>query len=77
MAFSEATKTQAIKRAGYRCECKRGSHMHGRSGRCIKALTKGVAEFHHKLAVASGGGDGLSNCEVLCRPCHARVRRPR
>jgi 5-methylcytosine-specific restriction endonuclease McrA len=75
MAFSEITKIEALKRAGNRCQCVRPSHMHG--GRCKTALTKGSAEFHHKLAVASGGSDTLSNCEVLCRTCHAKVRRPR
>lgn len=75
MAFSEDTKKAALKAAGNRCECRRTSHVH--TGRCTKALTKSTAEFHHKLAKASGGGDGLGNCEVLCQKCHALVRRPR
>lgn len=76
MSFSPATKEAAMKRAGRRCECKRSSHGHP-YGRCPTKLTKANTEYHHKLAVASGGGDGLSNCEVLCRSCHQRVRRPR
>jgi 5-methylcytosine-specific restriction endonuclease McrA len=76
MAFSEETKKAALKRAGNRCECRR-IHEHPGSVRCTKQLTKSTAEFHHKLAKASGGGDGLSNCEVLCPKCHAQVRRPR
>ncbi len=71
MAFSQATKDQALRLAGNQCECRRGSHAHG--GRCA---SRGPFEYHHKLAVASGGGDGLANCEVLCVPCHQKVRRP-
>lgn len=74
MAFSEETKKAALKSAGNRCECKRLSHTH--AGRCKTTLTKASAEFHHKTAVASGGSDALSNCEVLCRTCHVKVRRP-
>jgi 5-methylcytosine-specific restriction endonuclease McrA len=74
MAFSEATKMQALARAGSRCECKRANHIH--AARCKVALTKARSEFHHKLSKAKGGGDGLSNCEVLCKTCHALVRRP-
>jgi HNH endonuclease len=75
MAFSEATKIDALKRAGNRCQCVRTSHAH--KGRCKTTLTKARAEFHHKTAVASGGRDTLSNCEVLCHTCHAQVRKPR
>lgn len=74
MAFSEATKEQALASAGNRCECVRASHLH--SGRCTTTLTKTSAECHHKTAVASGGGDGISNCEVLCHACHALVPKP-
>ena len=28
-------------------------------------------EAHHKVA---GGGDTLSNCEILCTPCHKLTR---
>lgn len=71
MAFSQTTKDEALKRAGGRCECERGSHPH--FGRCGSTYN---LEYHHKLAVASGGSDALSNCEVLCNDCHQRVRRP-
>lgn len=74
MAFSEATKKDALKKANNRCECKRLSHTH--SGRCKTSLTTASAEFHHKTAVASGGSDAISNCEVLCKKCHSQVRRP-
>jgi 5-methylcytosine-specific restriction endonuclease McrA len=75
MAFSEATKELALASAGNQCECARGSHTH--TGRCKTTLTKSAAEFHHKTAVASGGDDTLSNCEVLCTTCHGLIRTPR
>ncbi len=30
-------------------------------------------EAHHKVAVASGGQDILSNCKVLCLDCHKKT----
>ena len=75
LAFSEATKQSALLRAGNRCECKRLTHGHKK--RCKTRLTRRTAEFHHKTAVASGGSDAPSNCEVLCHACHVQVRRPR
>jgi len=65
MAFSQLVKDQALARAGGRCECTR--LRHGHIGRCLK---RGPFHFHHKTALAVGGYDGLSNCEVLCVSCH-------
>lgn len=76
MAFSEETKEKAFARAGYRCECERPSHT-GHTGRCAKSTTKSTGECHHKTAVASGGSDTLSNCEVVCKECHDLIRTPR
>ncbi len=72
MAFSEQTKEEALKRAGGRCECERGSH----SSHIARCHSSYKLEFHHKTAVASGGSDALSNCEVLCHDCHQLVPRP-
>lgn len=86
MAFSAETIRQAWARSGGRCECTRKGHDH--YGRCPKRLerskqgcpstgsTQGHWEAHHLIAVASGGSDALSNCEILCCGCHAKVRRP-
>ena len=76
MAFSDDVVIQAWRRAGGRCECMRTSHRHscphnkelvwenrGREGR-------GAWEAHHR---ASEGGDNLSNCEILCWPCHQQT----
>lgn len=69
MAFSEDTKRAALARSGGRCECSRTEHRH--YSRCSSPVTMATAEFHHVTAQAVGGGDGLSNCEVLCHDCHA------
>lgn len=77
MAFTEQTKDEAYKRSGGRCECDRehpwvqGAPHHG--GRCPTKVTRHGAEYHHKTAVASGGSDYLSNCQVLCLTCHRLV----
>lgn len=73
MAFSEETKQRALRAAGYRCECMRQcSHHAGR--RCNADLTRADWDAHHKTAVAAGGSDALSNCEVLCVRCHQNTR---
>lgn len=78
MAFSESTILAAWKRADGKCECGRVSCGHGYA-RCNKQLSwnargndyaSGGWEAHHKTAVASGGSDSLSNCEILCMACH-------
>ena len=66
MAFPQETKDAAWRRAGGKCECTRQCSHH--TGRCNATLNSWHA--HHKAAVSSGGGDGLSNCEALCVPCH-------
>lgn len=61
MAFTVLTKALAHARCNGRCE------------RCNKALIGGQYEYHHKHASSLGGSDSLSNCEVLCTPCHQRT----
>jgi len=70
MAFSEATKDEAFRRSRGQCECTRKEHDH--MGRCSKTFTRygGGWEAHHKTAQSSGGGNELSNCEILCERCH-------
>ena len=77
MAFSEETISKAWIRAGGRCECRRVFHWHSYK-RCNKQLVRknrgregrGAWEAHHR---SSTGGDGLSNCEILCWDCHSRT----
>jgi 5-methylcytosine-specific restriction endonuclease McrA len=73
MAFSEETKDAAYRRSGGRCECARRDGLH--SGRCPARVPRRGAgvEYHHKTATSQGGSDALSNCEVLCEPCHVRT----
>jgi len=75
MAFPESVKLQALKDSGGRCQChrehvgKRAAH-HG--GRCPKIFTgRRTWHAHH---IVAGGSDTLSNCEVLCIPCHKLTR---
>ena len=78
MAFSEDTISRAWTRSGRRCECRRSTHNHP-YGRCPKNLVfsnrgregRGAWEAHHTVAT---GGDGLSNCEILCWECHQNTR---
>ena len=61
------------------CECTRVGHGHG--ARCARSIEldqrgregPGAWEAHHRTAVESGGGDELSNCEILCWPCHSKT----
>ena len=71
--FSEEVVAEAFNRFGSRCECRRISHLHGY--RCPRLLVfqargrerLGAWEAHHR---DSNGDDSLSNCEILCWPCH-------
>ncbi len=82
MAFSSTVIAAAWQRSGGRCECCRNSCGHGyyRCGRVLNWNARGNDyspfgwEAHHKTAVASGGSDTLSNCEILCIPCHKNTR---
>jgi len=77
MAFSEDTIKRAWNRSGGRCECRRKRHSHPYV-RCPNKLQwskrgrtgSGAWEAHH---VSGTGGDGLSNCEILCWDCHSRT----
>ena len=71
MAFTQETVTTAFKRAKGKCEaCGKlliGSNR-GKDGRI------GAWEAHHITAVERGGSDGLSNCKILCIPCHKKTK---
>lgn len=74
--FSEETVRKAWDLAGGKCQCTRESHNH--FGRCNKSLVWenrgregiGAWEANHINRQESGGGDELSNCEILCWSCH-------
>jgi hypothetical protein len=77
MAFSDEVVRKAWRRADGKCECRRKSHGHHYI-RCNKKLSRGNRgregwgkwEAHH---ISSSGGNGLSNCEILCWDCHSRT----
>ncbi len=71
MPFSLNIKALALFRSGDRCECRRLGHDH--VGRCTRRLTSATAQFHHKTAQRLVADDSLSNCEVLCIPCHRQT----
>jgi len=78
MAFSEETVRWCFfQRANEMCECKRHNHNHSYV-RCGKKLVwekrgregPGAWEAHH---ISATGGDGASNCEILCWECHRKT----
>ena len=79
MPFADDVVASAWKAANGRCQCARTTHGH--SVPCGKLLVlqnrgrEGVDawEAHHKVSVDAGGGDTLSNCEILCWDCHSRT----
>lgn len=71
MGFQVSLKLGAFERSTGRCECKRREHEH--IGRCKVLLTASSAVFYHKKAFSRGGDDSLSNCAVLCDPCHRLI----
>lgn len=71
MAFTEATRQAAYRRAGGRCECAMSVCRH--SGRCNQPLGRNW-HAHHRHSVAAGGDDGLSNCVAMCITCHQNTR---
>ncbi len=72
--FSEATRQDAYRRCGGRCECDRKEHKHV-FGRCTSWFLWPInrPEYHHVTAREVGGTGELSNCQVLCNWCHTRT----
>jgi 5-methylcytosine-specific restriction endonuclease McrA len=56
--FPRKVRQAAIDRADGHCE------------KCGAALKVGEAEVDHILEAGFGGGPGLENAQVLCKPCH-------
>lgn len=67
MPFPQSVRQAAYRRAGGRCECRRGACGH--IARCSRPLTIGW-EAHHIVSQLAGGSDTLPNCEALCLACH-------
>ncbi|MCP1557813.1 UNVERIFIED_ORG: 5-methylcytosine-specific restriction protein A [Methylobacterium sp. SuP10 SLI 274] len=58
--FSKKTQRQALKRADGKCE----------GAGCGCTLTVGKFQYDHIIPDRMGGEPILSNCQVLCDPCH-------
>lgn len=71
MAFSNTVVEAAWHRSGGRCEhCNKVLSWNARGN----DYSFGGWEAHHVIAVENGGPDTLSNCKILCIPCHKRTR---
>lgn len=58
--FSAATKTAAYERSGGHCEI------------CTKPIRQGEGpHYDHIVPAAIGGSADLSNCQAVCKTCHA------
>ena len=80
MGFTPDVVETAFQRARKSCECNRSTHNHSGT-RCNKTLIweqRGredthAWEAHHRVSQQVGGGDTLSNCEILCWNCHKKT----
>ena len=74
--FPDSVVLAAWQRAGGKCECKRISHGHKTPhGIRLNWGSRGKEtdlgwEAHHTNA---NGPAILSNCEILCQPCHKKT----
>lgn len=59
--FSKQIRAEAFLRCGGKCE------------KCEMKLKQGEAEFDHIIAYFLTQDSTLSNCQVLCVPCHRGV----
>jgi len=78
--FPENVVQQAWRRAGGKCECERvtcSNHYSTPHGKILTWNARGDDnhpggwEAHHK---DSNGPATVSNCEILCIPCHKNTR---
>lgn len=59
--FDKKTRAEAFRRCGGKCE------------RCQMKLKAGEGEYDHIVPYALSEDSTLSNCQVLCVPCHRGV----
>ncbi len=78
--FNEKVVEEAFKKSGGRCQCRRKECDVKHRGQCPKKDLKwgdrgtsdnpNAWQAHHRHAEGKGGADTVSNCEILCVPCH-------
>lgn len=67
--FTRATKQEALKRAGTRCEASGPRYGLLEGQRCNCSLSLGV-QFDHDVPDQLGGDNSLENCRAVCVQCH-------
>lgn len=72
MSFPDNVRYFSMLRAENRCECRTNSCYCNKdiTGRCSNDFN---LETHHIIPVEEGGVDGISNCLILCKPCHEKI----
>ena len=70
LEFTTQTKRDAWLRSGFACE---GVLSSGE--RCSVNLRQKRHHYDHIIACGFKGANDLSNCQVLCIPCHAEKTR--
>lgn len=63
--FSKAVRRQAYERANGFCE------------RCDVRIWASPVEYHHLTEAYLGGDNSLTNCLVVCLPCHVEITAER
>lgn len=66
----EKSRSRAIKRSV------KDEVMERDEARCVACGSDGPVEYHHRVAVADGGGNEASNLELRCPTCHRDAHRP-
>lgn len=67
--FSRATRQDALKRSGLRCEASGIRYGLEADQRCNCHLSLGV-QFDHDVPDQLGGDNSLENCRAVCVACH-------
>lgn len=68
--FSKATKREALKRSGGRCEAVGEVYGLEPGQRCNAPLAHGVEFDHYPAPATDKGSDTLNNCVSSCKTCH-------
>ncbi len=50
------------------------NRVHVRDGACVRCGSHRRLQVHHRVPLRDGGGNDLSNLELLCDECHTRIR---
>ena len=74
MAFSDEIKSEALERAGSKCECTRNCSHHKDRKYCNLPVIMSTSFAHHIVPIKEGGSDEFSNCEIYCKLCHKNAR---